>query len=161
MPAKNQASPRKNARRYDSDDVASKGTIISSRVSDPMLERIEAAMPLLGCDKRSQVINEALILFLIDLPRIVELFDQAGVIKKDETALKAFMALPPSPEEIEYMRQRYPEKMVGEIAAYKQETLQKLRELEERLRAVERTQQKQKLETPAITEPMTTDLELQ
>jgi hypothetical protein len=161
MPAKKPDPRRKNARRYDTDEVNSTGTIISSRVSDAMLERIKKAMTLMGRNKRSEIINVALILLLADLPEIVEMYHRAGIIPKNTQALKLFMTTPRAPEEIEYMRQHYPEKVASEIAAYKAETLEKLRQLEERLLEVERTQRRQALAEPPKPTPMgETDLEL-
>ena len=154
-------SPRKNARRYDTDVEAKGSNSIGSRVSDNLSNRIKAVMPLLGVDKNSEVVLIAIVLLLSQAENIVEMYDKAGVVKKDVKALKAFMALPLSPEEIEFKRRQYPEKLTGALAKYYKKTMEKLMEIETRVRALEQTQRGKALETiPTELPPLSVDLEL-
>jgi hypothetical protein len=154
--------PRKNARRYDVDTEAKGTAIIGSRVSDELMERLQKAKPLAGVKQNSELVNLALVLFLSQVEHVAEMYHAAGILKKDEKALKAFRLMPLSPEEIEHRQRQYPEKLTGALAKYYKKTMEKLLEIETRLRAVEQAQRGGTLKgtPPDPLPPLTTDLEL-
>jgi hypothetical protein len=149
-----QPTPRKNARRYDIDKT-NKGGPIGSRISGKMQRRLEKAKPLLGVSQNSEVINLALVLLLSQLEEIVNMYDEAGIIPKDEKALRAFLAVPLSPEELAFRHRQYPTKVTGALVAYKRETMEMLRKMEGRLSAVEQAQAQEPkpMPMPSIPQP--------
>lgn len=152
--------PRKNARKYDSDSVIEKGTVLSTRVSHAMKDRIEAAAKVLGEEKTSDAINIALVRFLNHLPEIVKAYGETGVIRMSLATFKAFRATKLAPEEIEYARKWVPEK-VERLGTQRRKMEKTIEELQARLAEVERHLKIERLKPdPKEDEPMTVELDL-
>jgi len=130
-----QPKPRKNARKYDSNNVIDKGQVISTRMSDHMKGRTVKAAQTLGCKTTSDVVNIALIRFLNHLPEIAESYEKSGIIPMQFAALKAFQQLGPAPEEIEYARSHA---NVDQLLQLQANIAEMLEELKGRLEVVER-----------------------
>lgn len=151
--------PRKNARTYDSDNVIGKGTILSTRVSHAMKDRIEAAAKVLGEKKTSEVVNIALVRFLNHLPEIVKAYGKTGVINMSLATFNAFRATKLAPEEIEYTRKWVPEK-VERLGTQRRKMEKTIEELQARLVEVERLLKIKRLEPVKEDQPMQVEVDL-
>ena len=107
------------------------------------------------------VIILAVVLLLSQTEQIVEVYHAAGILKKNEKALAAFRAVPSAPEEVTFRSRQYPEKLAGALAKYYKKTMEKLLEIETRVRTLEQAQRGKALgATPTELPPLTADLEL-
>lgn len=151
---------RKNAKRFDIAPDDKQDAVISSRVSTAMKKRTVAAAPMFGLKNHSEVIEYALARFFNQSEQILEAHRNTGVLPMSLVAMKAFRALGPAPEEIEYARKWMPEK-VEQLGVKRLQIENTLNEILARLAEVERRVKIKQLEPEKkAEEPVRVEVDL-
>ena len=125
-----------------------------------MKERTVNAAPMFGLRNQSEVIAYALSRLFNQSEQILVAHKKNGVLPMSLVAMKAFRALGPAPEEVEYAAKWVPEK-VEQLGAKRLQIENTLNELLARLAEVERHLKIKRLEPEKkADEPMRVEVDL-